>query len=48
MATCHSLTIINGEIRGDTQDLEIFKSTEWVYEEPFEFYDPAVKALVKD
>lgn len=30
MATCHSLTIIDGEIRGDPLDLIMFEATGWV------------------
>ncbi|XP_023025264.2 polyamine-transporting ATPase 13A3 isoform X1 [Leptinotarsa decemlineata] len=29
MATCHSLSIINGELEGDPLDLKMFESTEW-------------------
>jgi len=30
MATCHSLTIIDGEIAGDPMDVIMFNSTKWV------------------
>ena len=30
MATCHSLTIIDGEIMGDPLDLIMFNATGWV------------------
>ena len=30
MATCHSLTRIEGEINGDPLDLKMFNSTDWV------------------
>ena len=30
MATCHSLTIIDGEIAGDPLDLKMFNSINWV------------------
>ena len=30
MATCHSLTIIEGELSGDPLDLKMFNSTNWV------------------
>ena len=30
MVTCHSLTVIDGEISGDPLDLIMFKSTKWV------------------
>ena len=48
MAACHSLALANGNLLGDTQDLQIFKATQWVYEEPdSENYDPIVKAVVR-
>ncbi|KAL5014330.1 hypothetical protein ScPMuIL_008600 [Solemya velum] len=34
MATCHSLTIIDGELTGDPLDLIMFNSANWVLEEP--------------
>ncbi|XP_052821199.1 polyamine-transporting ATPase 13A3-like isoform X2 [Mya arenaria] len=34
LATCHSLTIIDGEISGDPMDIVMFKSTKWMLEEP--------------
>ncbi|XP_052286292.1 polyamine-transporting ATPase 13A3-like isoform X2 [Dreissena polymorpha] len=34
MATCHSLTIIDGEISGDPMDVIMFNSTKWTLEEP--------------
>ena len=30
MATCHSLTIIDGELTGDPLDLKMFNSINWV------------------
>ena len=30
MATCHSLTIIDGEISGDPMDVIMFNATKWV------------------
>ena len=30
MATCHSLTIIEGELSGDPLDIRMFQSTLWV------------------
>ena len=30
MATCHSLTIIDGELKGDPLDLQMFQSLKWV------------------
>lgn len=34
LASCHSLTILNGEIVGDPLDLKMFETTKWVLEEP--------------
>ncbi|XP_078614981.1 polyamine-transporting ATPase 13A3-like isoform X1 [Branchiostoma floridae x Branchiostoma japonicum] len=34
MATCHSLTVIGGNLSGDPLDLKMFKSTKWELEEP--------------
>ncbi|XP_076452131.1 polyamine-transporting ATPase 13A3-like isoform X2 [Babylonia areolata] len=34
MATCHSLTIIEGQLMGDPLDLIMFNATDWVLEEP--------------
>ncbi|XP_061189537.1 polyamine-transporting ATPase 13A3-like isoform X2 [Saccostrea echinata] len=34
MATCHSLTVIDGELSGDPLDLIMFNSTKWVLDEP--------------
>lgn len=31
MATCHSLTRIDGQITGDPLDLVMFNSIDWVY-----------------
>jgi len=36
MATCHSLTLIGGELKGDPLDLKMFQSVDWVLEEPGE------------
>lgn len=36
LATCHSLTRINGELTGDPLDLKMFQSTRWFLEEPGE------------
>lgn len=33
MVTCHSITIINGEMKGDPLDLKMFDSTGWTLEE---------------
>lgn len=34
LASCHSLTIIDGKIVGDPLDLQMFEATGWVLEEP--------------
>ncbi|KAL1422521.1 hypothetical protein MTO96_022037 [Rhipicephalus appendiculatus] len=34
MATCHTLTSVDGELVGDPLDLAMFRSTRWVMEEP--------------
>ncbi|XP_064610270.1 polyamine-transporting ATPase 13A3-like [Liolophura sinensis] len=36
MATCHSLTMIDGELNGDPLDLKMFESINWDIEEPGE------------
>lgn len=33
MVTCHSITIMNGELKGDPLDLKMFESTGWILEE---------------
>lgn len=30
MATCHSLTVIDGKLTGDPLDLRMFEATNWV------------------
>lgn len=30
MATCHTLTVIDGELTGDPLDLKMFEATDWV------------------
>lgn len=30
MATCHSLTLIDGELTGDPLDIKMFEATQWV------------------
>lgn len=48
MATCHSLALVNEQLIGDTQDLQIFKATKWLYDTPDkEAYDPLIKAIVR-
>ncbi|XP_013781751.2 probable cation-transporting ATPase 13A3 isoform X3 [Limulus polyphemus] len=34
MATCHSLTMIEGELTGDPLDLKMFAATKWEFDEP--------------
>ncbi|XP_077998029.1 polyamine-transporting ATPase 13A3-like [Glandiceps talaboti] len=34
MATCHSLTMIDGNMTGDPLDLKMFEATNWLLEEP--------------
>ncbi|KAL5499439.1 hypothetical protein EMCRGX_G010855 [Ephydatia muelleri] len=36
MATCHSLTLINGQVAGDPLDVKMFTSTGWTLNEPGE------------
>ena len=31
MATCHSLTVIDGRLSGDPLDLKMFEATDWVF-----------------
>lgn len=33
MVSCHSITIMNGELKGDPLDLKMFESTGWILEE---------------
>ncbi|XP_063707485.1 polyamine-transporting ATPase 13A3 isoform X3 [Culicoides brevitarsis] len=34
MVTCHSITLMQGEMKGDPLDLKMFESTQWILEEP--------------
>ncbi|KAK9506093.1 hypothetical protein O3M35_008091 [Rhynocoris fuscipes] len=34
MVTCHSITVIDGNLAGDPLDIKMFESTGWVLEEP--------------
>jgi cation-transporting P-type ATPase 13A2 len=34
MASCHSLTMIDGHLNGDPLDLKLFQATDWVFCEP--------------
>ncbi|XP_035227612.1 probable cation-transporting ATPase 13A3 [Stegodyphus dumicola] len=48
MASCHSLTVIENELRGDPLDLKMFLATKWEMEEPgadttkFDLLNPTV------
>ncbi|PVD35316.1 hypothetical protein C0Q70_02276 [Pomacea canaliculata] len=50
MATCHSLTIIEGQLMGDPLDLIMFNATNWELEEPGEEesrFDMIVPTIVR-
>ncbi|XP_020601351.1 probable cation-transporting ATPase 13A3 isoform X3 [Orbicella faveolata] len=50
MATCHSLTVIDGKLTGDPLDLRMFEATDWILEEPGEDntkFDNIVPTIVK-
>ncbi|XP_067658890.1 polyamine-transporting ATPase 13A3-like isoform X3 [Haliotis asinina] len=50
MATCHSLTLIDGELMGDPLDLIMFNSLNWTLEEPGQDttkYDTLMPTIVK-
>ncbi|XP_071480612.1 polyamine-transporting ATPase 13A3-like [Diadema antillarum] len=51
MATCHSLTFINGELAGDPLDIKMFEATGWILEDsnPAETsnYDAMVPTVVR-
>ncbi|XP_027875421.1 probable cation-transporting ATPase 13A3 isoform X3 [Xiphophorus couchianus] len=51
MATCHSLTKIEGELSGDPLDLKMFASTGWILEEPTEeetaLHNPLMPTVVR-
>uniref|UniRef100_A0A3P9NLQ9 Polyamine-transporting ATPase 13A3 n=1 Tax=Poecilia reticulata TaxID=8081 RepID=A0A3P9NLQ9_POERE len=51
MATCHSLTKIEGELSGDPLDLKMFAATCWVLEEPTEeetaLHNPLMPTVVR-
>ncbi|KAJ7394646.1 hypothetical protein OS493_000466 [Desmophyllum pertusum] len=50
MATCHSLTVIDGTLTGDPLDLKMFEATDWILEEPGEDntkFDSIVPTVVK-
>ncbi|XP_021171298.2 probable cation-transporting ATPase 13A3 isoform X2 [Fundulus heteroclitus] len=51
MATCHSLTKIDGELSGDPLDLKMFAATGWILEEPTEeetaLHNPLMPTVVR-
>uniref|UniRef100_A0A8D3E1S5 Polyamine-transporting ATPase 13A3 n=1 Tax=Scophthalmus maximus TaxID=52904 RepID=A0A8D3E1S5_SCOMX len=51
MATCHSLTKIEGELSGDPLDLKMFSATGWILEEPTEeetaLHNPIMPTVVR-
>ncbi|XP_068630367.1 polyamine-transporting ATPase 13A3-like [Battus philenor] len=50
LASCHSLTSIQGQLKGDPLDLKMFEFTQWVLEEPGTEntrYDNLTPAIVK-
>ncbi|XP_041848724.1 probable cation-transporting ATPase 13A3 isoform X2 [Melanotaenia boesemani] len=51
MATCHSLTNIEGELSGDPLDLKMFAATGWILEEPTEeetaLHNPLMPTVVR-
>ncbi|XP_045764970.1 polyamine-transporting ATPase 13A3-like [Maniola jurtina] len=50
LASCHSLTSIQGQLKGDPLDLKMFEFTQWVLEEPGPEntrYDNLTPAIVK-
>jgi cation-transporting ATPase 13A2 len=34
VASCHSITYVNGELIGDPLDVKMFEATNWVLDEP--------------
>ncbi|KAM6948677.1 polyamine-transporting ATPase 13A3-like [Aplochiton taeniatus] len=51
MATCHSLTKIEGQLSGDPLDLKMFAATGWILEEPTEeetaLHNPIMPTVVR-
>uniref|UniRef100_A0A674CL83 ATPase 13A3 n=1 Tax=Salmo trutta TaxID=8032 RepID=A0A674CL83_SALTR len=51
MATCHSLTKLEGELSGDPLDLKMFNATGWILEEPTEeetaLHNPIMPTVVR-
>ena len=47
MATCHSLTIIEGSLAGDPLDLKMFEATNWVRHSSFcDPYGPCLVMMI--
>eukprot|EP00002_Diphylleia_rotans_P033447 TRINITY_DN7112_c0_g1_i1.p1 TRINITY_DN7112_c0_g1~~TRINITY_DN7112_c0_g1_i1.p1 ORF type:complete len:1215 (-),score=179.41 TRINITY_DN7112_c0_g1_i1:162-3806(-) len=49
MATCHSLTIVDGQIIGDPLDIKMFAATKWILQEPNEEqqFDTIIPTIIK-
>ena len=49
LATCHSITYVNGNLIGDPLDVKMFEATEWVLEESNlnKGIDDVILAIVK-
>lgn len=51
MASCHSLTTIEGQLSGDPLDLKMFSATGWILEEPTQeetaLHDPIMPTVVR-
>jgi len=39
MATCHSITVVGGELMGDPLDLKMFEATGWIIEDSTDIPD---------
>ena len=44
IASCHSITYVNGELIGDPLDVKMFESTKWILDEPSN--EPMIDELV--
>ncbi|XP_071515711.1 polyamine-transporting ATPase 13A3-like isoform X2 [Panulirus ornatus] len=51
LATCHSLTYLNGQLTGDPLDVKMFEATKWELEEPMgddtQRFDNLIPSLVR-
>ncbi|EDV23802.1 uncharacterized protein TRIADDRAFT_27142, partial [Trichoplax adhaerens] len=50
MATCHSLTVLKGDVCGDPLDMQMFQATQWTLDESaddHQKYDTVIQASVK-